>query len=126
MRLLQPVTIFLVAFMLAACDGGISVNAEVVDATNNPIPNANATMHSSQSGREYSSVTSEHGCLSIGGTATPGKYEYQLAIFAPGYKRLELPVQTLEHYNFHVVLERESSARTSRASPATEPRCGAL
>ena len=126
MKVLQLTSFALLASVLSGCDGGISVTAGVVDPDNNPIAGAAATMRSSQVSREYSSVTTNDGCLSIGGTATPGRHDYLLSISAPGYKRLDFPVQTLEHYNLQVVLEPSSSARASNANPTPGSRCGAL
>ena len=112
------VRIALAAALAAAasgCDGGFFVSGTVVDSEGHTIPGATLQATSAESSETFEATADERGCLSVGSTLAPGKYNFNVIVRARGYKDLHISVPTLEFHRFKMVLAKPAQAFVSQA-----------
>ena len=104
----------------AGCDGGIWVNAKVVDASGAPISNASSRLSFRDYQDKFDDSSNKNGCISLGGVIAPMREEWELEIEAPGYKRFFAKVISAEQHTLLVTLQPDGSRLASSSQVVTK------
>ena len=76
--------ILFAALFLVACDGGIFVRGVVRDPAGNPMSGVRVFLERMDE-RRFEGKTDAAGCFHLGGTAAPGRYDFNFVVEADGF-----------------------------------------
>ena len=99
--------------MCSGCDGGIWVNAKIVDPGGKPIRGAAARLWFKDYQDKFDGTSNSNGCIDLGGTIAPMREQWNVAIEATGYKPLMTTVISAERHTLLVIMQPVGSAQAS-------------